>query len=160
MPRFDYGALLGSLAQHEVEFIVVGGMSAYLHGVPTVTLDLDVVYRRDTNNIQRALAALQNLEARFRMRPDLSPGAAHLRAPGDKLLITNLGVLDLLANVGKQRTYDDLIGHTFEIKVGEFRVRVLRLEKLIELKEELGREKDLAMLPTLRRTLEEQRRLK
>jgi hypothetical protein len=36
---------------------------------------------------------------------------------------------------------------------------VLRLEKLIALKEELGRDKDLAMLPTLRATLAEKRRL-
>ncbi len=160
MPRFDYREILRTLAQHEVEFLVAGSVSALLQGASVPGWDLAVVYRRDASNVERALAALQNLEARFRMRPDLSPDAAHLRAPGDKLLITNLGALDLLASVGKQRTYDDLIGHTFEIKVGEFRVRVLRLEKLIELKEELGRETDLAMLPILRRTLEEKRRLK
>jgi hypothetical protein len=45
------------------------------------------------------------------------------------------------------------------MQVGEFRVRVLKLETLISMKEELGREKDLAMLPTLRATLAEKRRL-
>jgi hypothetical protein len=160
MPRFDYGALLGSLAQHEVEFIVVGGVSAFLHGAPTVTRDLDVVYRRDAKNIQRALSALQSLEARFRMRPDLSPNASHLESAGHKLLTTNLGHLDMLGAIGKQLAYEDLIEHSDKMKIGDFQVRVLRLEKLIELKEELGLEKDLAMLPTLRRTLEEKRRLK
>jgi predicted nucleotidyltransferase len=160
MPTFDYGALLRSLTQHEVEFIVVGGVSAYLQGAPTTTRDLDVVYRRDAKNIQRALSALQSLGARFRMRPDLSPNASHLESTGHKLLTTNLGQLDMLGSIGKQSTYEDLIEHTDEMKVGELRVRVLQLDKLIALKEELGFEKDIAILPTLRRTLEEKRKLK
>jgi hypothetical protein len=40
----------------------------------------------------------------------------------------------------------------------ELRVRVLDLETLITVKEEVGGEKDIAMLPVLRRTLEESRR--
>jgi hypothetical protein len=40
--------------------------------------------------------------------------------------------------------------------IGEgLRVRVLNLEKIIALKEELAGEKDLAVLPILRRTLEQ-----
>jgi hypothetical protein len=42
--------------------------------------------------------------------------------------------------------------------IGEgIRIRVLDLETLIAVKEELGGEKDRAVLPTLRRTLEEKR---
>jgi hypothetical protein len=159
MPGLDFLALLQVLARNEVEFIVVGGMSAVLQGVPTVTRDLDVVYRRDAANIQRTLAALQSLDARFRIRPDLSPNASHLESTGHKLLNTKLGRLDMLGSIGQQLTYEDLIEHTDETQVGEFRVRVLQLETLISMKEELGREKDLAMLPTLRATLAEKRRL-
>jgi len=39
-------------------------------------------------------------------------------------------------------------------------VRVLKLAKYIEVKEKLGREKDKAILPILRRTLEEKQRQK
>jgi hypothetical protein len=43
--------------------------------------------------------------------------------------------------------------------IGEgMRVRVLDLATIVALKEELAGEKDLAVLPTLRRTLEEKRR--
>ena len=159
MQGFDYLALLRVLAQNEVEFIVVGGVSAALQGGPANTLDLDIVYRRDAANIQRILVAFQSLAARFRMRPELSPNVSHLESTGHKLLITNLGPLDVLGSIGKQLTYEDLIEHTVEMNVDEFRVRVLQLETLIQLKEELGREKDLAMLPTLRATLAEKRRL-
>ena len=159
MPSLDFLALLQVLARNEVEFIVVGGMSAVLQGVPTITRDLDVVYRRDAANIQRTLAALQSLDARFRIRPDLSPNASHLESTGHKLLNTKFGRLDMLGSIGQQLTYEGLIEHTDETEVGEFRVRVLQLETLISMKEELGRDKDLAMLPTLRSTLAEKRRL-
>jgi predicted nucleotidyltransferase len=82
-----------------------------------------------------------------------------VESTGHKLLITTLGPLDALGAIGKQLTYEDLIEHTEEARVDEFRVRVLQLETLIQLKEELGREKDLAMLPVLRHTLAEKRRL-
>jgi predicted nucleotidyltransferase len=159
MQGFDYRSLIRVLAQNEVEFIVVGGMSAVLQGVPTTTRDLDVVYRREATNIQRILAALQSVDARFRIRPDLSPNVSHLESTGHKLLTTGLGDLDMLGSIGKQLTYEDLIEHTEETEVGGFRVRVLQLETLIQLKEDLGRDKDLAMLPTLRATLAEKRRL-
>jgi predicted nucleotidyltransferase len=160
MAQLDYHTLLRSLSQHEVEFIVVGGISAVLQGVPTITRDLDVVYRLDAANIQRILTVLKNLDARFRMRPELSPNISHLESKGHKLLTTNLGDLDVLGSIGKQLTYEHLLEHTDEINLSGLGVRVLRLEKLIALKEELGRDKDLAMLPTLRRTLEEKRKLK
>ena len=66
----------------------------------------------------------------------------------------------MLGTIGKALSYEDLIDQTDEMKLGEFRVRVLHLETLIQLKEELGRDKDLAVLPTLRATLAEKRRLK
>jgi hypothetical protein len=40
---------------------------------------------------------------------------------------------------------------------GGTRIHVLNLEKLIEIKEELSGERDRAMLPILRRTLEEEK---
>jgi hypothetical protein len=59
------------------------------------------------------------------------------------------------------RTYDDLLPHTELVEISpELRVRVLDLETQIAIKEETGREKDLAVLPVLRRTLIESRRLK
>jgi hypothetical protein len=44
----DFLAILRSLAQHEVEFIVVGGISAVLQGAPIATFDLDVVHSRSS----------------------------------------------------------------------------------------------------------------
>ena len=61
--------------------------------------------------------------------------------------------------IGKGRTYFDLLPLTVEMEVRSgVHVRVLSLEAQIAVKEEVGGEKDVAMLPLLRRTLEESRK--
>jgi hypothetical protein len=69
-----------------------------------------------------------------------------------------MGLFDLLGNIGKGRRYSDLLPLTLEMDVRGARIRVLSLEAQIAVKEEVGGEKDAAMLPLLRRTLEESRR--
>ena len=49
--------------------------------------------------------------------------------------------------------------HVSELVVGELRFQVLNLDTLISVKEELNFEKDRAVLPTLRRTLQEKSRI-
>jgi predicted nucleotidyltransferase len=74
-------------------------------------------------------------------------------------LITRYGPLDLLGTIGRDLGYQDLLPHSTEMDIGGgVRIHVLNLEKLIAIKEELAGEKDRAMLPILRRTLEEMRK--
>jgi hypothetical protein len=144
-----------------VEFLIVGGVAAVLQGAPINTFDLDVVHSTDPANVSRVLAALEELDAIYRARPDLRlrPNASHLSSAGHQLLITRLGPLDLLGSIGSGRDYQDLLVHTTELKVGpSMSVRVLDLETQIAIKEEVGGEKDRAALPILRRTLEERRK--
>ena len=130
-----------------------------LEGVPVNTFDLDVVHSREPDNIGRLLRALDSLDATYRARPELKPDESHLASPGHQLLTTRFGPLDILGMIGRSRCYDDLLPHTHELEVGEgLRVRVLNLETLIAVKEEVAGERDLAVLPIMRRTLEEKRR--
>ena len=141
--------------------MVVGGVAAVLEGVPGNTFDLDIVHSREPDNIRRLLTALESLEASYRMRPELAlkPNASHLSSTGHQLLMTRFGPLDVLGTIGRSRGYDDLLPHAHEVEVSEgLRVWVLNLETLIAVKEEVGGEKDLAVLPIMRRTLEEKRR--
>jgi hypothetical protein len=156
-PKPDYLALLQTLVQHRVEFMVVGGVSAVLHGAPVTTLDLDIVHSRDPDNLQRLISALQDLDAYYRGRGDqrLRPALTHLASEGHHLLMTRFGPLDVLGIIGIGRGYEDLRENTVGLDVDDCRVQVLSLEKLIEIKEETGLDKDKAMLPVLRRTLEE-----
>ena len=161
MPERKLIATLRALQDGGVEFILVGGLAAVLNGAPVDTFDIDVVHSREAANVDRILPVLEALDAIFRMQPErrLKPNASHLASPGHLNLMTRYGPLDLLGTIGRDLGYQDLISHSIELAISEgLRIRVLDLETLIALKEELGGEKDRAMLPILRRTLEEMRK--
>lgn len=151
-----YLELLSALARHGVDFIVVGGVAAVLEGAPITTLDLDVVYDRRPENAARLATALASLDARYRdpAGRGIRPDPERLRTLRMSLLDTDLGPLDVISEVGEGWTYDDLLPATVVQQVAEVQVRSLTLSKLIELKELTNRDKDRAMLPVLRRTLE------
>jgi predicted nucleotidyltransferase len=54
----DFAAVLRALADAGVRFIIVGGAAATAHGSARLTQDLDVVYRRDAENLRRLAGAL------------------------------------------------------------------------------------------------------
>jgi hypothetical protein len=157
LPKPDFLALLQILAEHGVDFIVVGGVAAVLHGAPLTTFDLDIVHARTPENIARLMSAVDTLDAYYRGRGDqvLRPGPEHLASPGHQLLMTRFGPLDLLGTIGTNRSYEDLLGQIVEIQVSGLTLRVLDLATLITVKEELGHAKDRAAVLVLRRTLEE-----
>jgi predicted nucleotidyltransferase len=160
-PELDFSALLKVLTRHEVDFIIVGGVGAVLQGAPLSTFDIDLVHSLEPGNVDRLLEALDSLGARYRGRPGaaVAPDRSHLSSPGHQLLMTDAGPLDLLGAIGKGRRFEELVDSTVELEIEDgLRVRVLDLETLIEIKEETGREKDRAVLPLLRRTLEERRK--
>ena len=162
MPTSRFESVLRTLADHRVDFIVVGGVATVLQGAPISTFDVDVVHSTAPENVVRLSAALAELDAYYRFQPErrLRPDATHLSSPGPQLLMTRFGPLDLLGAIGRGRTFSDLLTHTDELELsGALRVRVLVLETLIAVKEETGGEKDLAVLPVMRKTLEEFRRL-
>lgn len=54
----DFRALLRALVEGDVEFILVGGLAATVHGSARLTRDVDLVYRRTRENPDRLVAAL------------------------------------------------------------------------------------------------------
>jgi hypothetical protein len=157
-PVVDYLAILKTLRRHGVDFIVVGGVCAVLHGAPLATFDLDVVHSREPRNLARLMVALGELDAHYRIpgHRDMKPGLSHLDSAGHQLLMTRFGPLDLLGTIGKGHDYNQLLDDTLEVEIAAgLKVQVLSLESLVKTKEETGQEKDSAALPILRRVLEE-----
>jgi hypothetical protein len=58
----------------------------------------------------------------------------------------------------KDVTYDDVKDRTIELDIGDVRVLVLEMSRLIEAKQAAGRPKDIAVLPVLQATLAEIRK--
>lgn len=147
--------LLRALLHHEVDFLVVGGVAAQLEGAPILTFGLDVLYDKSAANLDRLLAVLRELGARYR-----DPAGRHIEPDALKLdtmrlhrLLTDLGPLDVLGTVGSGLTYQDLAGRTILYELDGMQIRVLQLAAVIETKEQANREKDRAVLPVLRQTL-------
>ncbi len=98
----DFAALLHHFAQCSVEFIIVGGVAAVIHGSARLTFDLDVVYRRSSNNLHAIVAALADTSPYLRGAPPGLPfdwSAPTLRAGLNFTLTTALGDLDLWGEV-------------------------------------------------------------
>jgi predicted nucleotidyltransferase len=159
---FEPLEILRTLAKHDVEFILVGGLSATIQGVALDTFDADVVHSRRPENVSRLLRALAELDAHYRIRSDrkLSPNESHLSSPGHQLLTTKYGVLDVLGAIGDGLSYEDLMGDSSPLEIAAgLHVRTLSLEKYVELKEKLNQEKDRAALPLLRTALRAKREI-
>jgi hypothetical protein len=156
--EFDFEMILKVLAKHQVEFIVVGGLCAVLHGAPVQTYDLDIVQSREPANLVRLESALRELGACYRehLPRRLKAEAARMTTVGHHLLQTSAGPLDVLGAISGQRDYLALLPHTLELALDETTwIRILDLATLIVTKQETGRVKDRIVLPILISTLEE-----
>lgn len=148
----DYSALLAALDKAGVEFIVIGGLAATAHGSPRLTLDVDVVYARNDENLARIVAALKPLKPYLRGAPPGLPfewSEATLKRGLNFTLTTSKGSLDILGEMIGGGDYDDLRPHTVEMRMFGRDVRVLSLDALIRAKRAAGRPKDLEVLAEL-----------
>jgi hypothetical protein len=163
MAEFDPVAVLRILTSHRVDFVVVGGIAARLRGAPLLTQDLDVTPATDRRNLERLVAALEELDARLRTTTEPDGIAfpfdpALLEAATVWTLTTRFGDLDLVISPAGTGGFRDLISGAEELTVAvqpDLVVKVASLSDVIRSKEAAGREKDRAALPLLRRTLEE-----
>jgi hypothetical protein len=146
-----------ALSSAKVEFIVVGGVSALLQGVPIVTRDLDLCYRRTGDNLSRLAEALSPFQLRLRGLPEGVPNVFDervLRFGMNFTLEAEDESLDLLGEMSAIGGYDAIVGRTIEMDVAGHTVKVLALGDLIRTKRAAGRPKDLAVLPVLEATLQ------
>jgi hypothetical protein len=146
--ELDPERLLHALVEHEVEFHVIGAVAAWLQGSPSVTLDLDVMPRRDLDNAERLASALNALSVRSRGsdKPTELEGADFLgwRSQG---FDTDAGPIDVVPQAAAIGAFEDVA--TVELSLGDFTIRAITLDEVIASKEQLGRAKDLAALPAL-----------
>jgi hypothetical protein len=155
-PPQSLTTLLARLAASGTDFVLVGGLAAVAQGAPLATVDVDVVHRREPANVERLLAFLASVDARYRGRPPrqiLRPAREALLGDGYHLLTTALGPLDVLGAVEGGRGYESLSPETTEVEVEGQRVRVVRLETLADLKRGATGPKDRLVLALLEDTL-------
>ncbi|HEX6738843.1 MAG TPA: hypothetical protein VF310_11245 [Vicinamibacteria bacterium] len=157
----DFGRLLRVLVEGQVDFIVIGGVAAAVHGSARNTQDLDVVYSRQLENLKRLVAALKPLSPYLRGAPPGLPFAwaeETLRRGLNFTLTTSLGAFDILGEASGAGGYAELLPHVIRAKAFELEFPCLGLDKLIEVKRAAGRPKDFEAIAELEALREERDR--
>ncbi len=54
-----YRDVFASFANHNVKYVVIGGIAAVIHGVPRATFDLDILIEATETNVRNLLSALE-----------------------------------------------------------------------------------------------------
>lgn len=148
----DFPGLLRALAEEGVEYAIVGGAAATAHGASRLTQDLDIVYSRSEENLQRLVRALAPHEPYLRGAPPGLPfrlDVETLRRGLNFTLTSKLGDVDLLGEIAGGGDYESLLPHTIELELFGVRCRCLGLDKLIDVKRAAGRPKDFETLAEL-----------
>jgi predicted nucleotidyltransferase len=151
------------LADHGVEFIVVGGQAEALMGGARVTYDVDLCYRRTSDNLERLATALATLdltlrgappELKFRLdAPALALGQNYTFEVDGEYPLDLLGYLEPIGG------YEELLPHSETVAIGGRATRVIGLDDLIRIKRYIGRPKDresLLQLEAIKRLREQE----
>jgi predicted nucleotidyltransferase len=153
-----FKSLLEVLAQADVQFILIGGVAANLHGSARATFDIDIVYARSRENFAAIALALAPLAPYLRGAPPGLPFRLDEKTLAHGLnftLTTALGDLDLLGEVAGGGTYENLLTKSMWTKIDGLSIRCATLDQLIFLKNAAGRPKDFESVAELRAIKEE-----
>jgi hypothetical protein len=145
--------LLGRLHEEKVQFVIVGGFAAILHGGSVVTEDVDICCRFTSGNLLRLQKALADLHPVHRLTPKKLPlalTAVRCRGLKNLYLQTDWGVVDCLSEVLGVGDYASVRKQSIAVKLPFGNCRVLGLDALIKAKEAMGRPHDLKSVEELK----------
>ncbi len=154
-------AFLPLFDKHKVDCILIGGWAATAHGSLRSTVDIDFVYSRSAENIDRLVSALQSSHPYLRGAPPGLPfqfDEPTLCLGLNFTLTTHLGDIDLLGEVLGGGNYEQLLPYSEQFQLAGYPCQCVTLDKLIELKRAAGRPKDFEAIAELEALREERER--
>ena len=155
--RDNLKALLKRLLDHDVDFVLAGGLACVVHGSPLVTQDVDVCVFFDDLQIAKLREALKDLDPRFRMNPNFKPSFLDHPKRSNELkniyLETSLGSLDMMTELQPIGDFQAVSRRAVTIRLYGHDCKVVSLEDLISIKEIMSRPKDKEALLHLREIL-------
>lgn len=149
MNTFDIPALLESLFQHQVQFLVIGGVAVQAHGHNRTTMDLDIALAVSQENWRRTAAALAELEAAVRgPNADAGIDATDPQTIGlgtPLTLTTKHGDLDVFPGlVPGGAPFHELLARAIAVPFGSGTLHIVGLDDLISMKRASARPRDTA----------------
>ena len=145
-PPLRADEILRRLVERGVDFVVIGGIAAVLHGSARTTFDLDISFATDDANVAALGDVLTALSARLKGVDDelpFVPDAQTLRRVELLTLVTSLGELDVLSGPPGAPPYAELRRNADRYDLDGFNVSVASIDDLIVMKQAAGRAKDL-----------------
>lgn len=143
----DPERLVDVLAEHQVDYILIGALAARLYGFPRLTADADITPARTAENLDRLAEALRELEARVYTEsvPEGLPfdcSRPTLERADLWNLVTAAGRLDLAFRPSGTDGYEDLVSNAVLYEVFDRQVQVASLADIIRSKEVADRPQD------------------
>ena len=161
-----YLDLFKALQEYDINYLLVGGLAINLHGVPRMTMDVDLVIALDADNISKLETCSQSLG----LRPSVPVKLADLAIASKREALfkeKHLIALSLIGEKPATPTVDIVIHHPLDFKkayqnkierdVSGTRVMLASIEDMITLKKAAGRAQDLADIMHLERFLNEKK---
>jgi len=140
----DAERILRALADHEVEYVVIGGLAVQTHGHVRTTNDVDLIPAPERANLERLSAALRALRARV-----LNPGYEQAEIHADLLPRAAIwqfdsvgGGLDVVHEAPGAAPYAELRDRALVVELDDLRVPVAGLDDLVRMKLARGRPVD------------------
>ena len=147
----DAEHLLRVLAQHKVDYLLIGGLAVQTHGHVRSTNDADIIPAPERPNLERLAAALRQLQAK-----PLNPGHNDSAITADLLSRANFwhfatpnGEIDVAHEVPGGGPFEDLMRRALRVRIDEMEISVVSLDDLIRMKLASGRPIDLADVAAL-----------
>lgn len=156
----EINRLLERLCDSKIDFVIVGGFAATLHGSSLVTRDLDVCAILSDENVEKLRDALRDLKPTHRLTPQK---LSFLDNPDPGLQVhnlylrTDLGPVDVLSSILGVGDFDRVRAASIQVELFGRKCQVISLDDLIRAKEALGRDKDLLAAKELRAVREKRK---
>tara|TARA_B110001454_G_scaffold158569_1_gene147884 strand:- start:19789 stop:20712 length:924 start_codon:yes stop_codon:yes gene_type:complete len=145
--------LLKRLLDAKIDFVLIGGYAAVVHGASQVTHDLDICAVITEEQLVKLKAALKGLDPKHRMNPSAQLSLDDFPAEGKTIdnyyLRTTAGVLDILKEVSIVGDFEKLKSNANTVKIFGHECKVISLDDLITVKKSMTRPKDKSVLDEL-----------
>jgi predicted nucleotidyltransferase len=149
----DINRLLQRLCDADIDFVIVGGFAAILHGSSLLTRDLDVCALLTRESVAKLREILRDLHPEHRLT---SQKLSFLDNPDPDVDVMNLylrtdfGPVDFLGSIKGVGEFASVRANAIEVELFGHRCRVMSLDDLIRAKEAIGRDKDVQAVIQLR----------
>ncbi len=162
-----YFKILEGLYKKRVRYLIVGGLSVNLYGVPRVTQDIDILISMSKGNICNTISLLKELDYVPRLPVNPDDLANHDKVK-DWIENKNLKAFSFYHKKDNYKVVDIVLVHPLDFeksfinrtvkKVKDIEIYLAEIEDIIKMKEFSGRTQDLSdieMLRKVRKYLEE-----